>query len=98
MVADFYIKPLQGKLFKALRDYIMGHSKFTSSKEHVEENESVDPDKHSIALKPRKEKPTYADVLKLGIKRDASTINFSDKTEKTKLVKFNLKDALKSKK
>ena len=26
MLADFYTKPLQGSLFRKMRDYIMGHS------------------------------------------------------------------------
>ena len=98
MVADFYTKPLQGKLFKTMRDYIMGHSKFVSSKERVEENEAVDAEKLSIAQNDRKEKLTYADVLKLGIKDNAAKTNLSDKISKTKMVKFGLRDALKSKK
>ena len=37
MIADFFTKPLQGGLFKYLRDIIMGHSKLPSE-ERVEIN------------------------------------------------------------
>ena len=29
MIADFFTKPLQGKLFKLMRDIIMGNTQFT---------------------------------------------------------------------
>ena len=78
MIADFYTKPLQGGLFKALRDYIMGHSGFVSSKERVEEKSIVDVRKSCESN--RNVTATYADILKIGLNQNFR--NNSDKFSK----------------
>ena len=57
----------------------------------------MDVEKPDESQKDRNRKLSYADVLKVGIKKDSPGTNFGDKTMKTKLVKFDLKNALKSK-
>ena len=77
MLADFFTKPLQGKLFRRFRDATMGHKHIntllnmvihkTTSKEHVGENKNADTtwtggDDISMGEGPRK--TSHADVVR----------------------------------
>ena len=42
MLADFFTKPLQGKLFKLMRDVIMGNTPFTMEERVGETKSEVD--------------------------------------------------------
>ena len=41
MVADYFTKPLQGSLFRKMRDQIMGITMFASLKERVEGDSKI---------------------------------------------------------
>jgi sulfur carrier protein ThiS len=58
MIADFYTKPLQGALFRKMRDIIMGLSPFLAE-ERVETNENMAAGRNKLCAPKR----TYADVL-----------------------------------
>ena len=69
MVADYFTKPLQGKLFKIIRDYIMGISEIpieervetdTNVKKYVSENMAIGPQGSDQTKEVRK---TYAQIL-----------------------------------
>ena len=72
MIADFYTKPLQGSLFRKMRDFIMGHSD-SLNVERVENNafsqnnesrkEILDVT-HDSVPEPTDDKISYADVVK----------------------------------
>ena len=72
MIADFYTKPLQGSLFRKMRDFIMGHSDSLNA-ERVENNafsqnnesrkEILDVT-HDSVPEPTDNKISYADVVK----------------------------------
>jgi hypothetical protein len=73
MIADYFTKPLQGKQFKLLRDYIMGYVHINEllkeidrlAKERVENNKNVTKRSNRNKSKPRV--MTYAEVAKCGI-------------------------------
>ena len=83
MIADFYTKPLQGTLFKTLRDHILGCGDFISSKERIEENNCLDETKQP-------EKATYASIVMRGI-NDKVQKSEQDKTVKLDLQQTNKK-------
>jgi hypothetical protein len=60
MIADYYTKPLQGSLFKKLRDIIMGLSPFLME-ERVEISDKKYPFKKEKMVVG---KPSYADVVR----------------------------------
>ena len=69
MVADFFTKPLQGRLFQQLRDYIMGATSHDDVM--VEGNNNANQDYFSDDRVPTQEcvgdgvvKTSYADVIK----------------------------------
>ena len=65
MVADYFTKPLQGGLFRKLRNYIMGITAIPFE-ERVEKDKK--PDKENIAngttVKSNVKKGTYAEIVK----------------------------------
>ena len=65
MIADYFTKPLQGRLFKKLRDYIMGNT-VIPLEERVENNPKRNEENHNMAIrKTVKERgETYAKVVK----------------------------------
>ena len=65
MVTDYYTKPIQGKLFKSLRNYTRGISNFKLSKECVERNRFLDVEKLNPWLEQER-KRTYADAVCMG--------------------------------
>ena len=77
MVADYFTKPLQGRLFKLIRDYIMGQAQIPME-ERVRENNQNDnkrtPNKISIGTEDasgNKISMTYAEVVKNQRRHDA---------------------------
>lgn len=88
MIADFYTKPLQGTLFKTLRDHILGCGDFISSKERIEENNCLDETKTPETKQP--EKATYASIVMRGI-NDKVQKSEQDKTVKLDLQQTNKK-------
>ena len=76
MVADYFTKPLQGKLFKQLRDRIMGLSKIPIEERVGKPDIDIDQTvKKAIGTHDRrdvKKQMTYADVTwkRLSEKRD----------------------------
>jgi hypothetical protein len=66
MLADFFTKPLQGSLFRTLRDVIMGYKDIDSlisfAFEERVENEEIGEDKNE--KDESDETMTYADVVK----------------------------------
>ena len=77
MVADFFTKPLQGRLFRTLRDQIKGIVNFESLKERVGDNRisdvrneqkaynDVTNERNKVGNDPDIKRPrTYADVTK----------------------------------
>jgi hypothetical protein len=78
MIADFYTKPIQGALFKCLRDIIMGISSFLLE-EHVETNEIKKENNNDKMNKNTVKKLTYADIV-----RQANYKGSGDKRIQTK--------------
>ena len=70
MVADYFTKPLQGKLFKQLRDQIMGKTEIPIEERIGNQDESETGVKQrAIGTKSKLEydnKMTYADIVKNG--------------------------------
>ena len=72
MIADFYIKPLQGSLFRKMRDFIMGHS--DSLNEERAGNNAFSPEDESrmeilnltcdAANDSKEDEKSYSDVVK----------------------------------
>ena len=60
MIADFFTKPLQGKLFRVIRDQILGLTPIESLKEHVGINKSVE----SISAGKVNDKPDTKETVK----------------------------------
>ena len=90
MVADFYTKPLQGSLFKKMRDFIMGHSdslnvervENSAFSENCESRMEISTGKQDSPLEspdspPESErvKISYADVVK-GNNDDEDNIDY----------------------
>ena len=72
MIADFFTKPLQGRLFQQLRDYVMGA---TSHDDTIVDTNSIDNANCNDGRVPTQEcledrvvKTSYADVIKNGMK------------------------------
>ena len=92
MIADFYTKPLQGKQFKKLSEFIMGIKfddiEFVSSEERVEEKPKIE----------NEEKPK-SDILKTH-DSNSTDKNNNDTHEQQKNTKtaLSFKEALLSKK
>jgi hypothetical protein len=63
MITDVYTKPLQGALFKQLRDIIMGISSFLLE-ERVETNEIKKEINNDKMDKNTTKKLTYADIIR----------------------------------
>ena len=74
MVADYFTKPLQGKLFKVMRDYIMGTNRIPIEERVGNQNEKTS--KIAIGTKfeqaKKNTKMTYADALKSDGKMNGS--------------------------
>ena len=71
MVADFFRKPLQGQLFKKLRDQIMGLAPINFLKDHVgnekstvTNNDNFEVSKLKFIESNEEPKRTYAGALK----------------------------------
>ena len=82
MVADFFTKPLQGSLFKKLRDVVLGYSHVSTLAKGMKETtfqERVEKSGNLVS----KSNESYADVVKKGIEKQNSNnivekrVNFS---------------------
>ncbi len=61
MIADFFTKPLQGNLFRKMRDYVMGASG-TLDEERVGAQDTIGENKASnIPLNPKR---SWAEIVK----------------------------------
>ena len=92
MIADFFTKPLQGGLFKTMKNYIMGHAKIPTE-ERIANKDKNDkkpkkPKKVTIGTRHQNEenqkenqKESYADVVRAGMIRrgEKETKNASEK-------------------
>ena len=65
MIADFFTKPLQGSLFKKLRNYIMGSTSLPiEERVELRENQNEKRDTIDKKVKETKEKRSYSDIVK----------------------------------
>ena len=62
MIADYYTKPLQGNLFKKLRNYIMGNT-IMPIEERVANNVKIKKSDETIDRTVNSYKPKYLDVV-----------------------------------
>ena len=62
MIADYYTKPLQGNLFKKLRNYIMGIT-IMPIEERIENNIKIKNNNETIDKTVNGYKPSYSDIV-----------------------------------
>ena len=80
MIADYYTKPLQGSLFKKMRDILMGLAPFPDEErvrssnnvsKNIKASENYDEDvsRKTVQINEDKNSVTYADMVRTRIER-----------------------------
>ena len=83
MLADYYMKPLQGQMFNRFRAVIMGWAHFDTLQEYTPPSkecvgDSVGEVDGSENIARSATKPSYADVVKWRQKDSTTTLNNND--------------------